>query len=92
LGVLAGADHQIQTININGGDGVLFYTDGVTETMNRSREEFGEQRLQNFLIGQRERSAAEIIRLLIEDLNSFRASAFLQDDRTMMMLKGAANA
>jgi serine phosphatase RsbU (regulator of sigma subunit) len=60
--------------------------------MNRRREEFGEQRLQNFLVSQRRRSAAEMIRLLIEDLNSFRASAFLQDDRTMMMLKVAANA
>jgi sigma-B regulation protein RsbU (phosphoserine phosphatase) len=92
LGVLAEANHQIQMIKINGGDGVLFYTDGVTETMNRRREEFGEQRLQNFLVSQRRRSAAEMIRLLIEDLNSFRASAFLQDDRTMMMLKVAANA
>ncbi|MGH7450538.1 MAG: SpoIIE family protein phosphatase [bacterium] len=91
LGVLAGVDHQIQIVKINGGDGVFFYTDGVTETMNRSREEFGEQRLQNFLIGQRERSAAEMIRLLIEDLSSFRASASLEDDRTMMMLKVAAN-
>jgi sigma-B regulation protein RsbU (phosphoserine phosphatase) len=78
-------------IKINRGDGVLFYTDGVTETMNRHREEFGEQRLQNFLIGQRERSAAEVIRLLIEELNDFRASAFLQDDRTMMMLKVSNN-
>jgi hypothetical protein len=60
--------------------------------MNRCREEFGEQRLQNFLITQRQHGAAETIRLLVEDLNSFRASAFLQDDRTMMMLKVAANA
>jgi sigma-B regulation protein RsbU (phosphoserine phosphatase) len=91
LGVLAGVDHRIQMIKINRGDGVLFYTDGVTETMNRHREEFGEQRLQNFLIGQRERSAAEVIGLLIEELNDFRASAFLQDDRTMMMLKVSNN-
>jgi sigma-B regulation protein RsbU (phosphoserine phosphatase) len=87
LGVLAGVDHQIQTIKIDGGDGVLFYTDGVTETMNRRREEFGEQRLQDLLIRHRGRSADDLIRLIIEDLNAFRGPALLQDDRTMMIMK-----
>jgi sigma-B regulation protein RsbU (phosphoserine phosphatase) len=92
LGLLAEAEHRINSLKLRTGDSLLFYTDGVTETMNRRREEFGEQRLQNFLVNQRRHSAAEMIRLLIEDLNSFRTSAFLQDDRTMMVLKMAANA
>jgi sigma-B regulation protein RsbU (phosphoserine phosphatase) len=87
LGLLAEADHQITATKLHAGDCLLFYTDGVTETMNRSRDEFGEQRLQNLLVRHRRRRAQDLIRLIIEDLNAFRGAALLQDDRTMMILK-----
>ncbi len=91
LGLLGEVDHQIQTMKINGGDSILFYTDGVTEAMNRAQEEFGEPRLQSLLIRYRARSAQEIVRLLIEDLNKFSSPAIGQDDRTMMLLKVSAD-
>ncbi len=87
LGLLAEADHQIAAAKLNAGDSLLFYTDGVTETMNRMRDEFGEPRLQDLLVRHRRRRAGELIRLIIEDLNAFRDSALLQDDRTMMVMK-----
>jgi sigma-B regulation protein RsbU (phosphoserine phosphatase) len=87
LGLLAEAHHQIETATLRAGDCLLFYTDGVTETMNPAREEYGEQRLQDLLVAYRKRSAQEIVSRLIEDLNAFRASTLLQDDRTIMALK-----
>jgi len=89
LGLLAEAEHQIDTTKLRAGDCLLFYTDGVTETMNSPREEYGEQRLQDLLVRHRERSAQEIIRSIIEDLDAFRDSVLLQDDRTTMVLKVA---
>jgi sigma-B regulation protein RsbU (phosphoserine phosphatase) len=87
LGLLAEAEHQIARTKLNTGDCLLFYTDGVTETMNPAREEYGEPRLQDLLIRHRECGAQEIIDYIIDDLNTFRASALLQDDRTIMALK-----
>lgn len=92
LGLRAEAAHQIGMAKLHPGDGLLFYTDGVTETMNPARDEYGEQRLQDLLVRRRERSAPEIVDAIIADLNSFRAAALLQDDRTMMVLKVCAEA
>lgn len=92
LGLLADADHQITTIKLNTGDCLLFYTDGVTETMNPAREEYDEQRLLDLLVRYRELGAQEIIDHITEGLNTFRAAALLQDDRTMMVLKVCAAA
>jgi len=90
LGLLAEAEHQIGTAKLRAGDCLLFYTDGVTETMNPAREEYGEQCLQDLLVRHRECGAQEIIDRITEDLNTFRAAALLQDDRTMMVLKVCA--
>jgi len=92
LGLLAETEHQIVSVQLRAGDALLFYTDGVTETMNPIREEYGEQRLQNLLVRQRARDAQEIINRIADDLNGFRAAALLQDDRTMMVLKVCAEA
>jgi len=92
LGLLAEVEHQIGTAKLRAGDCLLFYTDGVTETMNPARDEYGEQRLQDLLVRHRECGAQEIVDRITEDLNTFRAATLLQDDRTMMVLKISADA
>jgi len=92
LGLLAEAEHQIAITKLSSGDCLLFYTDGVTETMNPGREEYGEQRLQDLLFHHRACSAQKIVDRITDDLNTFRASTLLQGDRTMMVLKVCAEA
>ena len=92
LGLLAEAQHQIASVQLRPGDALLFYTDGVTETMNASRDEYGEQRLQNLLVRRRQYGAQEIVDCIIGDLNAFRVATLLQDDCTMMVLKMRADA
>jgi sigma-B regulation protein RsbU (phosphoserine phosphatase) len=87
LNIIPDSDYQIQAVRIKPGDAVLFYTDGVTETMNGAREEFGEQRLLDLFIRHRRRSAQDIIRSIIDELSSFCGSAVLPDDRTLMVMK-----
>ncbi len=86
LGIKSPCNYQIQAARLNSGDHLLFYTDGVTETMNATREEFGDQRLSASLINQRRRDAREIVRCIVEELSSFQSS-FAQDDRTLLLLK-----
>lgn len=92
LGLLAEATHQIAITQVQAGDCLLFYTDGVTETMNPGRQEYGEQRLQDALVHHRVNGANTIIDRITDDLNTFRAATLLQDDRTMIVLKVGAEA
>jgi len=87
LGIMSPCKYQIQTARVNAGDNVLFYTDGITETMNAVREEFGEQRLADLIVRHRRRDAREVVRSVVEELSSFQSSASMQDDKTLLLLK-----
>ena len=49
LGILEEAPFQDETINLQPGERIVFYTDGVTEAANITRELFGASRLEAFL-------------------------------------------
>ena len=49
LGLMDGMDFEQQETQINHGDILYLYTDGVTEAMNKNREQYGEARLENCL-------------------------------------------
>lgn len=68
------------------GDLLALYTDGVTESPNASEEEFGEQRLIEALVRNRDRTADSIVRAVVEDVIAFsRQEQF--DDITLIVAK-----
>lgn len=75
------------TIQVNRGDMLVFYTDGFTEAMNISNDEFGEERLVNLISRFRRQSSEEIIRLLISEIKSFTGDAEQHDDMTIVVVK-----
>ena len=87
LGIMQNGDHRSEVLSVESGDCILFYTDGVTETMDKNNEEYGEKHLQNILLKYKGLSAQEIIDEIIKDLKMFNGSGSLQDDRTIMVLK-----
>ncbi len=87
LGLSANDANKTQIVNTREGDGIIFYTDGVTETMNEKKEEYSEPRLLNLIKQIHHFDAQNIIQSLIKDLNKFQSSTYDQDDRTILMLK-----
>jgi sigma-B regulation protein RsbU (phosphoserine phosphatase) len=65
----------------------FMYTDGVTEAMNPSDEEFGEERLVRFLVDNRRLGSAELSRELNRVLEGFIAGARQHDDITYVAVK-----
>ena len=63
------------------------YTDGVTETFNPEREEFGNERLEKFLLEAYVQDLPTIHRKLLEKLEEFRGGAENQDDITFISCK-----
>jgi serine phosphatase RsbU (regulator of sigma subunit)/DNA-binding transcriptional regulator YhcF (GntR family) len=87
LGLIEKTKYKTGRINLSANDVVLFYTDGVTETMDNAKEQYGENRLNDLLAQSRHLSAREIVDDILDDLNNFNNDEARQDDRTILVLK-----
>lgn len=72
------------------GDVLLAFTDGVTEALNASEQEFGEERLKDAVRGLLHLPAAEISVRLSEELRRWIKDAAQYDDLTFVVLKVAS--
>ncbi|HEV2687756.1 MAG TPA: GAF domain-containing SpoIIE family protein phosphatase, partial [Bryobacteraceae bacterium] len=63
---------------------LLFYTDGISETLNREDQEFGSARLAEF-VATHDCSASR----LIEAIKQFRGKCLQKDDATLILLRSA---
>ena len=69
------------------GDLLLQYTDGVNEAMNAENEEFGVERLQETIMAAKELPAAEIINRMYDAVTGFVGGTEQQDDLTAVIVK-----
>ena len=79
------------TVYLSEGDAMVFYTDGFSEAMNRARELYGDERLQEKVAAIGTRSASAILRLVTEDVHHFIEGMGRADDMTMVVLKQGAS-
>ena len=63
---------------------LLFYTDGISEALNRKEEEFGSGRLMEFM-GSHDCSVSK----LMQAVQDFRGKCELEDDATVILLRSA---
>lgn len=75
-----------KTVQLNSGDILLFYSDGVTEEMNPAGEMYGEARLVNFLNELSLKTPQAALDALLADVKAFSAGAPQHDDITAVML------
>jgi sigma-B regulation protein RsbU (phosphoserine phosphatase) len=73
------------------GSFLLFsYTDGLNETINEADEQFGDERLMDFLHRHAHHSPAALQKALIAELQDFKGSMPYSDDITLFLLKAEA--
>jgi sigma-B regulation protein RsbU (phosphoserine phosphatase) len=87
LGMFLRAEYSAESIILNSGDLLVIYTDGFSETMNRSGEEFGDDRLYSLIAANRHLAPSELETLIIGEINDFSGGAELRDDQTLVILK-----
>jgi len=75
--------HQ-NTTSLQPGDRLLLYTDGVVESVNSAKEEFGEERLEGLLRETVGRSPQHFITSLRERLQQFSGTSTPADDTTII--------
>jgi serine phosphatase RsbU (regulator of sigma subunit)/anti-sigma regulatory factor (Ser/Thr protein kinase) len=69
------------------GQSIVLYTDGVSEPTNTEGQEYGQERLPRFLKSIAELEPEKVISELQNDLEVFQGGDFFEDDRTLLVLK-----
>lgn len=87
LGVSAEEKWGKGTIVIAPGDGLMLYTDGVTEGLNESGALYGEERLKKALVALMDSPADTICSMILRDLESFVGEETQSDDIAMLVVK-----
>jgi sigma-B regulation protein RsbU (phosphoserine phosphatase) len=85
LGIDESADYLQHQIPLCAGDRLLFYTDGVSETFNYAREEYGTDRLDAILLAS-QGDAQSLLNEVLADLPQHSGGAPVVDDRTLLAL------
>lgn len=86
LGILADAEYEEKNLNLQKGDWILIYSDGLTEARDDAGEFFGEERLFSFLKDSGFQSACEMGNAILETIGDFIGSNRPSDDLSMIIL------
>ncbi|MBD0263808.1 MAG: SpoIIE family protein phosphatase, partial [Tolypothrix sp. Co-bin9] len=89
LGLVAEIDEFIQQtqVQLEVGDGVVLYTDGIIEAKNSQRQEYGLKRLCYVLSQHWQQTADEIRQSVIADVQQHIGDTKICDDMTLLILK-----
>ena len=87
VGAIEGMEYHEEKLQLEKNDALILFTDGVTEAMSTSFEEYGEERLVNVLQGVPSQNCRDIINAVIADVSSFTQDAEQSDDITMLTIK-----
>ena len=91
LGVVTGVEFEPRQTEMRPGDLVLFYTDGVTDAINREVDEFGLERLVRVVQAHQSEPAAGVVRAIDGAVSEFVGDAPQFDDLTLVVLKRQVN-
>jgi sigma-B regulation protein RsbU (phosphoserine phosphatase) len=87
VGLLADAKYETINDHISPGEGILLFTDGVTEAIDRNEEFFTEERLEKFLAVNCTATAEQLVSTLHQSVEAFAAGMPQADDITVLALR-----
>jgi sigma-B regulation protein RsbU (phosphoserine phosphatase) len=87
LGVIEGYEYPTGHLRLEPGEGLYLYTDGVTEALNESGEQFSAPRLEAYLAGGAAAPAPDLVLGSLGAVQAFVGSARQFDDITVMALR-----
>jgi sigma-B regulation protein RsbU (phosphoserine phosphatase) len=88
LGFFEDSEYEAVNAQLNPGDLLLLYSDGISEAQNRSQVLFGTERLAEALAKHHTgESLGEILSGILDDFDDFREERILKDDVTLLVLR-----
>ena len=92
LGLMADAPYEQQQVDLDPGDLILLYTDGVTEATNENGQEFGTDRLRQVVFEHRHMPATTLIAALESAIHRFVGDSPSFDDIAIVAAKRSITA
>jgi len=90
LGAFDNARYEEGRLQLQPGDTLFLYTDGVTEATDDNEEDFGEERLQALLCRDCKRPPRELVEEVLRQVRDFTHGADPADDVTMLVIQRSA--
>jgi sigma-B regulation protein RsbU (phosphoserine phosphatase) len=87
IGTFLNGPYEQETIQLQRGDILAVYTDGVTEALNPAGVEFGEEKLRSILIDSVRLTAHESAKKVIAKVLEWQGQAAQHDDITLIIVK-----
>jgi hypothetical protein len=87
LGLLPTAQYAFGSVELEPGDLLVLYSDGLVEAANQWDEQFGEERVLNLAIQYRHLHPTQLRDRIIATAQAFTGATDLEDDRTLLVLR-----
>jgi sigma-B regulation protein RsbU (phosphoserine phosphatase) len=87
LGWMDDFEYRSATIRLNPGDLLFLYTDGVTEAFNINDEQYGEERLENYLLSNHSVGISEIVTGSAAEVTRYATGMPQSDDITLLAVR-----
>jgi sigma-B regulation protein RsbU (phosphoserine phosphatase) len=92
VGMFAEAEYQSSRVNLEPGDFLVIYTDGVSEACNVQNDLFEEARLRKIVEAFEGDDVAELAEAIREGVRTFTQGAAQSDDITVLVIQYKGNA
>jgi phosphoserine phosphatase RsbU/P len=87
VGLFEGATYEEETVTLESGDWLVVFSDGVSEALSASGEEYGEARILTCIQDNLAREPQGLLEALFLDVREFAKGAAQSDDITAMVLR-----
>lgn len=80
--------YQSECIKLHNNDFLILFTDGITEAMNISNEEYSDEKLEKLILSKKNVSAADkMLNSILKDVSNYTNEAVQSDDLTLMVVR-----
>ena len=86
LGILDEANYEETQLQMEPGDKVVYYTDGIVEAMNKHKDMYGFERLHEVVNSSPAETAEALMKDIIKDVSDFTGTAPQHDDLTIIVV------
>jgi sigma-B regulation protein RsbU (phosphoserine phosphatase) len=87
VGMFEHASYEQETVQLDPGDIVVVFSDGVSEALSAAGEEFGDQRLQSVVSGHLQDSPDATLEAMLDAVRAFTKGAVQNDDVTALVVR-----
>jgi sigma-B regulation protein RsbU (phosphoserine phosphatase) len=87
VGLFGGAEFEQEILQLQAGDVLVVFTDGVSEVLSKDGEEFGDDRILEAIRANQDASTQAMLEAVFESVAEFTIGAEQNDDMTAMVVR-----